>query len=130
MATDDVFHHSGTELLPSSAVSSSLCLPRSSRFSLRSSLLSPRGRPFSPPSHPSGTEPLPSLLYPFSATNPVVYQLLLFKKPHWEISGGLLCHLFFHLCSIVRTTIQCTHHARTSSRATRITAAVAGTQGG
>ena len=30
------------------------------RFSLRSSLLSPRGRPFSLPSRPSGTEPLPS----------------------------------------------------------------------
>ena len=71
MATDDVFHHSGTELLPSSAVSSSLCLPRSSRFSLRSSLLCPRGRPFSPPSRPSGTEPLPSLLYPFSALFPL-----------------------------------------------------------
>ena len=32
----------------------------SPRFSLRSALLSPRARPFSIPSRPSGTEPLPS----------------------------------------------------------------------
>ena len=56
---DPVPYHSGPELLPSSALSSSLCLSLSSRFSLRSSLLSPRGRPFSVPSRHSGTEPLP-----------------------------------------------------------------------
>ena len=34
-----------------------MCLSLSSRFSLRSSLLSPGGRPFSTPSRPSGTAP-------------------------------------------------------------------------
>ena len=37
----------------------------------RDPLWSPGGRPFSPPSRPSGTEPLPSLLYPFSALFPL-----------------------------------------------------------
>ena len=37
----------------------------------RGVLWNPRGRPFSPPSRPSGTEQLPSLLYPFSALFPL-----------------------------------------------------------
>ena len=54
----------------------------------------PRGRPFSPPSRPSGTEPLPSLLYPFSALFPLPS-----SEPTLFSAGGLFCDLFSPLSS-------------------------------
>ena len=80
--------------LLSSALFSRFCLSLSSRFSLRSSLLTPRGRPFSPPSRPSGTEPLLSLLYPFSALCSLPS-----SEPILFSAGGLFCDLFSALSS-------------------------------
>merc|ERR1739848_865885 len=50
-------HHPGIEPLRPSTLSSRSCLSPSSRFSLRSSLFSLRGRPFSVSSCHSRTEP-------------------------------------------------------------------------
>ena len=73
----------------------SLSLSLSSRFSLRSSILSPRARPFSLPSRPSGTEPLPSPYYSlrrshFAPLFPLLSLLLIsqiaLRTCHFELS--------------------------------------------
>ena len=68
--------------------SCSLFLQGSSRFSLRSSLVSPRARPFSLPSRPSGTEP--SLFSLLSSLFPLLSLLLFSQIPLRD------CH--FDLC--------------------------------
>ena len=68
--------------------SCSLFLQGSSRFSLRSSLVSPRARPFSLPSRPSGTEP--SLFSLLSSLFPLLSLLLFSQIPLGD------CH--FDLC--------------------------------
>ena len=65
-----------------------LFLQGSSRFSLRSSLVSPRARPFSLPSRPSGTEP--SLFSLLSSLFPLLSLLLFSQIPLRD------CH--FDLC--------------------------------